>query len=302
MLPPIKGVIQGAMQLRDSAFENMPWENFIAALKPKVQGSWNLHEVLPQDMDFFVMLSSMCGIIGNRGQSNYAAGNTYQDALAHYRLAKGLPAASLDLGSILSVGFIAENQSTVNPFAYANDGIREDELHALLEYYIDGRNHTQTLERCQVAIGLATSATFKRKGIPEPSFLSHPLYTQLRSMADSAGGEGEEDSTLAIKAGLQAAQSAEDAAAIVSEAVVKRLSTVMTLPIEDIDAGKPIHHYGVDSLVAVEFRNWFAKAFSADVPVLDIMGNDAINVLAEKIVAKSKLCKFGSEGEGEKKE
>lgn len=54
--------------------ENMSWNDFQLAMKPKVQGSWNLHELLPRDLDFFVMLSSATGVLGNRSQGNYAAG------------------------------------------------------------------------------------------------------------------------------------------------------------------------------------------------------------------------------------
>ena len=69
------------------------------------------------------MLSSICRIIGNRGQSNYAAGNVYQDTLAHYRLRRGLPATTLDLGSIMSVGFIAENKENVGVNSFAMDAV-----------------------------------------------------------------------------------------------------------------------------------------------------------------------------------
>ena len=75
-MPPIKGVVQGAMVLRDGLFETMAYENWSQATTPKIQGSWNLHEFMPQDLDFFIMLSSLAGILGNRGQSNYCAGNT----------------------------------------------------------------------------------------------------------------------------------------------------------------------------------------------------------------------------------
>ena len=43
--------------------------------KSSYVGSWNLHELMPRDLDFFIMLSSLAGILGNRGQSNYRAGN-----------------------------------------------------------------------------------------------------------------------------------------------------------------------------------------------------------------------------------
>src|SRR4051794_24628057 len=124
------------------------------------------------------MLSSICGLIGNRGQSNYAAGNTYQDSLAHFRRQHGQAATTIDLGSMLSVGFIAEHAQTVNPYALAAESIREDEFHAMLEYHIDPQYKDSP---AQVAVGLATKAAFAKKGIPEPSFLRHPLFTLLQS-------------------------------------------------------------------------------------------------------------------------
>ena len=60
----------------------MSLEDFQTAIKPKVQGSWNLHALLASEFDFFVLLSSAAGVTGNRGQANYCIGNTYQDALA----------------------------------------------------------------------------------------------------------------------------------------------------------------------------------------------------------------------------
>jgi hypothetical protein len=91
-------------------FEQMTYADWTAAVAPKVQGSWNLHEFLPKDMEFFLSISSLTGIFGNRGQANYAAGNTYQDGLARYRKSIGLQASTVDLGSVLSVGFVAENK------------------------------------------------------------------------------------------------------------------------------------------------------------------------------------------------
>jgi NAD(P)-dependent dehydrogenase (short-subunit alcohol dehydrogenase family) len=94
--PPIRGIIQSAAVLRDSIFENMAHAQWMEALKPKVQGTWNLHQAsLPEPcakegLDFFVMLASISGSVGNRGQANYAAGNSYQDALAKYRRSLGL--------------------------------------------------------------------------------------------------------------------------------------------------------------------------------------------------------------------
>lgn len=108
---PIRGVFHGAGVLSDSLLENQTDESVKSVLSPKVQGSWNLHlctKDLP--LDFFVMHSSIVSILGNRGQSNYAAGNSFLDSLAAYRRAHGLCGQSINWGA-LAVGMAAENKT-----------------------------------------------------------------------------------------------------------------------------------------------------------------------------------------------
>ena len=45
----------------------------------------------------------------------------------------------------------------------------------------------------------------------------------------------------------------------ITQALVHKLSRTLSMAPEDLDVEKPMHVYGVDSLVAVELRNWFAK-------------------------------------------
>jgi hypothetical protein len=92
--------------------EQMTLDQYNAAIRPKVHGSWNLHKSLGNDLDFFVMLSSLSGVVGFASQCNYAAGGTFQDALARYRASTGLHGASIDIGIVQSVGYVAENQGT----------------------------------------------------------------------------------------------------------------------------------------------------------------------------------------------
>ena len=109
-LPPIRGVIQGAMVLQDSVFEHMTLGDWQTCIGPKVYGTRNLHVQWsqPGSLDFFIMLSSFSGILGIVSQANYAAGSAYQDALAHWRQARALPGVSLDLGAVEGVGYVAE--------------------------------------------------------------------------------------------------------------------------------------------------------------------------------------------------
>ena len=77
------------------------------AVRPKVQGTLNLHQQLsPASLDFFILLSSCAGIIGNDGQANYASACTFQDAFARYCTRLGKPTRSLDLGMIEGAGYV----------------------------------------------------------------------------------------------------------------------------------------------------------------------------------------------------
>ncbi len=274
-------------------FENMSFSDYQAAVRPKVQGSWNLHSILPGTMDFFVLLSSICSVLGIRGQANYAAGNTYQDALAQYRKSQGLAATSLDLGNILSVGYVAERReqkSFTTLFSFVLDAIREDELHSLIEYNIDTRVTGSTRSpRAQLVTGLTTSETYRQKGAPEPSYMNNPLFTQLRARI-SAGSSGEnEDLGPSTQALLRTANTLDVAGALISDAIQKKLSYIMIIPVEEVDPQRSISSYGVDSLVAMELRSWFGKEMAADVQILDLMGTSSIAELSRKIAGMSKI-------------
>jgi NADPH:quinone reductase-like Zn-dependent oxidoreductase len=75
---PVRGVVNAAAVFRDSVFQNMGLDSWQDVLEPKVKASRILHEVFDQrdELDFFVMTSSVAEITGGAGQSNYAAGRS----------------------------------------------------------------------------------------------------------------------------------------------------------------------------------------------------------------------------------
>lgn len=94
---PLRGVIHTAGVLDDGILLNQNWLRFQHVLAAKTLGAWQLH-LLTQNLalDFFVCFSSMVALFGSPGQSNYAAGNCFLDALAHYRQQQSLPALSIN--------------------------------------------------------------------------------------------------------------------------------------------------------------------------------------------------------------
>ena len=86
---------------------------------------------------------------------------------------------------------------------------------------------------------------------------------------------------------LSSTNSISDAAAIVADALTRKLGKALSMPATDVDINKTLHAYGVDSLVAVELRNWFAKEMKADVAIFDIMNGVSIAAVSQTAAGKS---------------
>jgi hybrid polyketide synthase / nonribosomal peptide synthetase ACE1 len=111
-LPPIAGVAQGAMVLRDTLIADMDIHAMQSVLKPKVDGSRNLDVLFPDPtLDFFIFFSSSTCVTGNMGQSNYAAANMFMISLAAQRRSRGLAGSVINIGAILGVGYVTRETS-----------------------------------------------------------------------------------------------------------------------------------------------------------------------------------------------
>ena len=312
-MPPIQGCIQASMVLavwtvfgyslrkqkrltmpQNSFFEKMPFEAFIAAVKPKVAGSWNLHKLLPNDLDFFILLSSASGVTGFRSQANYAAGNTYQDSLARHRIMNGQNAVSLDLGMIENIGYVAERPK-IRESAKRNGflPIIDSELLALLDYYCDPNLGILSPSKCQVITGLEIPTSMSAQGLEHSYWMGRNQFRALHQINNnnSSTDSINKVNDLDVTALLSATQSMDEAALIVINSLVKKLSRTMSMPEENIDPTKPMHTFGADSLVALEIRNWFAKEMEVDVTVFEILGNESITELGLEVAGRSRHCR-----------
>lgn len=110
---PLKGIFNMAMVLHDESFVKLSFDQWDQVICPKINGTRNLHNVTESaglKLDFFVLFSSLSGIIGQPGQTPYAAANTFLDAFVGYRKSLGLKTSSIDLGAVQDVGYISRTK------------------------------------------------------------------------------------------------------------------------------------------------------------------------------------------------
>lgn len=292
-MPPIKGCINGAMVLQDAIFENMTYAQWALTIHSKVQSSWNLHNLLPENLDFFVLLSSLAGICGTVAQSNYAGGCSAQDALARYRTAIGKKAVSFDVGWMRNIGIIAEKESYQRNRQQAADmqQIDDTELLALLSIYCDPALPLLSVAKSQILIGLLTPADFLAQGQTPPQMHDRPFFGTFSHVVGQAVSEVSTSATENPGTLFRLAKESDERIQIVIRALAVKLARAMSILADDVEPSKPLSSYGVDSLMAVELRNYIGREFQATVAVFDIMGGVPISAIGDLVAERSTIGK-----------
>ena len=269
-------------------YEQMSLDDWNVAIRPKVNGSRNLHEVLPTGMDFFIMTASITGIFGQATQANYGAANAYQDALARYRVAMGEKAISLDLGALLTGGLLSQNTDLLKRFVKSGYHVplSEADTLALMDYYCNPNLGLEDLAASQVIIGVRSPADCTARGTPLVDSMKRPFWSSLRSTQGVSNEEAGANEVIDVHAMLQAADTDAKAGIAVTEAIIQRFASMLSMPTESINKEQPLHVYGADSLSAIELRNWILKVFSVDIPVFDLLGGATIAATGLAIAQK----------------
>lgn len=252
---PVKGVLHIAGVAEDARIPEQNEDTFDKVLNPKIRGAWNLHRATEgADLEAFVLYSSLSALAGVPGVANYAAANTFLDALARYRREHGLAGHSLNWGAwATATGLL--------------DASRADDFRKYMRArgvdLIDGDSGTDILIY-SLMTGSLPSQVFVAPLILEsatpfelPSGEIQPLYRKLLG-GDAAGSEA-----AAAKSNLRAElfkADPEERHALLASAVKKQVGLVVRHENpEAIDPDADIFSLGVDSLMAAEMVSRLSK-------------------------------------------
>ncbi|POX43308.1 non-ribosomal peptide synthetase [Streptomyces sp. Ru73] len=269
-LPPVRGVFHLAGEVRDTLVPAMDRAAFDAAYAPKAAGAWLLHHHLRDEpLDHFVLFGSIAALLTTAGQTNYAAGNAFLDALAHHRRARGLPALSLawgpwDAGMIEERGLAGHYRTArgMNPLAPAA-GM------AVLERVIGQ-------DRAHLAVAQVTDWPTATAWYAAPP----PL------VADLAAAAADAPATASRGTFRDAFRAAPDEAArrqLVAERFAELVATVLGVDRDRIDPAAGLLALGLDSLLAMELRARAGTELGATLPVVALLSGEPVAALTARL-------------------
>ncbi|MDX3855598.1 polyketide synthase [Streptomyces sp. AK02-01A] len=286
---PLTGIVHTAGVLDDGLVAAQNARRLDGVLAPKADAAWHLHE-LTRDLDLtaFVLFSSVAAVIGGPGQSNYAAANSFLDALAQHRAAHGLPALSLAWGLWEQSSGLTGGLTETDLRRIARSGFRAvatEQGPALLDLALRlGRPYT-------VATPLDLAVLRDRPQVP--AVLRSLVRTPVRGVARAAADEGTGLSDRL--AGLTEAEQQE----VVLKALLDAMAGVLGHSGgRVIDRERPFSQLGFDSLTSVELRNRLAAVTGLRLPATLVFDHPTPEALAARLRAEILAGDAGSAADG----
>ncbi|KAF2792570.1 KR domain-containing protein [Melanomma pulvis-pyrius CBS 109.77] len=297
---PIKGVLHLSMQLRDAFVLDLTHDDWTTVISPKVDGAWNLHRNLGDDLDFFIMTSSLSTVFNQPGQSNYNAANTFMESLCQYRHSLNLSASVLNVCPIEGIGYVAENSEARRKLkSQGHWFLDECALLKFLELAILRSNSTKPK---QAGIGWSRSWVNQshivmglRSDIPMDDPSNRATWRRDRRMGlyhnnrvqrsvQMPSGQDKLRTFLARVTDQPDLLNEASTQAYLAAEIGKRIFSFIMRSDEDMDISLTLANVHLDSLMAIELRRWWKQIFRVEVSVLEILNSGTIAGLGDVAV------------------
>ncbi|WP_162832988.1 type I polyketide synthase [Streptomyces sp. CB09001] len=288
---PLTAVIHTAGALADATVANLAPESLGKVLLPKAYAAWHLHELTKDaGLSAFVLFSSIAGLTGNPGQGNYAAANTFLDALAHHRRARGLPATSLAWGLWESpVGSLAARLSDADRARWARRGVLPLSHDRGMRLFDEALASGEPL-LLPAELNLAALRNPSPSASP-PALLRTlvPAPRRRRAVTAASGAVGTR-SWGERTAALPEAERLRSAGDLVRAAV----AAVLGLPgAGDVPGSSAFKDLGMDSLTGLELRGRLTAATGVPLPATTVFDHPTPSALAAHLIAELRGTEAG---------
>ncbi|WP_314177549.1 type I polyketide synthase [Streptomyces winkii] len=253
---PLTAVVHAAGVLDDGLVASLTPQRLAGVLRPKVDAAWNLHHATRGNgLAAFVLYSSVAGLLGAAGQGNYAAANTFLDALAAQRRAEGLPAVSLAWGPWAEAGGMTGALSDAAMERIARSGMPPLSTRQGMACFELGLAREDAV---LAPLHLNTEAQ-RRQGVP-------PLLRGLVPDGAGTGAAAAQPSGVTMLDRLAGLDAAEQEAAL-RDLIVNTSAVLLGHPSADgIEPERDFLELGFDSLIAVELRNQLSEVLGVRPP------------------------------------
>ncbi|KAK6356052.1 hypothetical protein TWF718_000426 [Orbilia javanica] len=298
---PVGGVVQAAMGLKHALFGAMPNEYWRAGIDSKVLGTWNIHNKLKgkdQHLDFFLLTSSISGSAGTPAESNYCAANYFLDNFARYLRSQGLPATAVGFGMISEVGYLHENPEAEQMLLRKGlQQITESEMLSIIDISLTRAMQIpgsyDKAATAHVLTGLEPLRMLKlgKEGLKQnnlqknarASIMFRAIYEQ-KGLTDSQDGDLPKEVSELRDSGVSLLEA-------ITACVAGRFGELVLVAADKVNIIKPLDEYGLDSMVAAEFRSWFYQAFKVDISFLELLDKNTTiqklgKIVTEKVEAR----------------
>ncbi|MFE3074216.1 type I polyketide synthase [Streptomyces sp. NPDC059247] len=278
---PLTAVVHTAGVLDDGVAAQLTPGQLDTVLRPKIDAAWHLHE-LTRDLDLtaFVLYSSVAGLIGTAGQANYAAGNTFLDALAAHRRAHGLPALSLAWGLWAQASTLSGSLDETDLRRLARVGLRPLASQEAMDLFDAAPATGETL----LAVTRLDTAVLRGGGDELPPVLRTLAGPARRRTTTATSGGTTEEAPLAQRL---AALGPADRERALTDLVRAQVAAVLGHGDPGrIEADRAFQELGFDSLTAVELRNQLGRATGLRLPTTLVFDHPSPQALAAHLLGE----------------
>lgn len=247
-MPVLKGVFHAAGVLDDGVLEHLDESRFVKVMKPKVQGTWNLHELTSHlNLDYFVTYSSIASCMGSPAQGNYAAANAFLDALVSFRKYNGLACTTINWGPWSEVGMAHANSDLKKYELIGLNAIAPAKGKEILDFAL------KTEQEQMIAVDINWEKY--KKILPLSQQWIVPSAPNVAKSAKQA------ERTYDIIQKLSAVENSEKKKLILAFMQSESARILGYDDTQKIDSEIPFNELGFDSLSAVELKNVLSSAF-----------------------------------------